>query len=143
MKKGSFLINASRGSVVNIEDLADSLESNRIGGAAVDVFPKEPKSNNEPFVSRLRKYPNVILTPHIGGSTVEAQSSIALEVSEKLVKYSDVGSTIGATNFVEISLAPNYNKQRYLHIQVWKMNKVPQGGLPSDVLCHSRLFLRD
>jgi D-3-phosphoglycerate dehydrogenase / 2-oxoglutarate reductase len=127
MKKGSFLINASRGSVVNIEDLADALESNKIGGAAVDVFPKEPKSNNEPFVSRLRKYPNVILTPHIGGSTVEAQSSIALEVSEKLVKYSDVGSTIGATNFVEISLAPNFNKQRYLHIHENKpgvLNKI-------------------
>ena len=146
MKKGSFLINASRGSVVNIEDLADSLESNRIGGAAVDVFPKEPKSNNEPFVSRLRKYPNVILTPHIGGSTVEAQSSIALEVSEKLVKYSDVGSTIGATNFVEISLAPNYNKQRYLHIHENKpgmLNKITRVFLSGKINIASQYLQTD
>ncbi len=127
LKKGSFLINASRGSVVNIEDLADVLESNQLAGAAIDVFPKEPGSNKEPFVSQLQKYPNVLLTPHIGGSTVEAQSSIALEVSEKLVKYSDVGSTIGATNFVEVSLAPNFDKQRYLHIHENKpgmLNKI-------------------
>ncbi len=116
MRKGACLINASRGSVVNIDDLAEELESKHISGAAVDVFPKEPRSNKEEFESPLQKFPNVILTPHIGGSTVEAQASIALEVSEKLVKYSDVGSTIGATNFVELSLAPNYNNQRYLHI---------------------------
>ena len=116
MVKGSSLINASRGTVVNIRELSDSLESGHIAGAAVDVFPKEPASNKETFISPLQKFPNVILTPHIGGSTVEAQSSIALEVSEKLVKYSDVGSTIGATNFVEVSLAPNFDKQRYLHI---------------------------
>jgi len=127
MKIDSYLINASRGSVVNIEDLAEALESKRIAGAAVDVFPKEPGSNKEPFISLLQKYPNVLLTPHIGGSTVEAQSSIALEVSEKLVKYSDVGSTIGATNFVEVSLAPNFDKQRYLHIHENKpgmLNKI-------------------
>lgn len=129
MKRGSYLINASRGSVVDIGALADALESGHIAGAAVDVFPKEPASNKEPFISPLQKFPNVILTPHIGGSTVEAQSSIALEVSEKLVKYSDVGSTIGATNFVEISLAPNFNKQRYLHIHENKpgmLNKISQ-----------------
>ncbi len=127
LKKGSFLINASRGSVVDIEALADALESNQIAGAAIDVFPKEPGSTKEPFVSQLQKYPNVLLTPHIGGSTVEAQSSIALEVSEKLVKYSDVGSTIGATNFIEVSLAPNFGKQRYLHIHENKpgmLNKI-------------------
>lgn len=127
LKKGSFLINASRGSVVNIEDLAGALESNQIAGAAIDVFPKEPGSTKEPFVSKLQKYPSVILTPHIGGSTVEAQSNIALEVSEKLVKYSDVGSTVGATNFVEVSLAPNFDKQRYLHIHENKpgmLNKI-------------------
>ncbi len=127
MKKGAYLINASRGSVVDIDALAGFLESGDIAGAAIDVYPKEPGSNKEPFVSSLQKFPNVILTPHIGGSTVEAQSSIALEVSEKLVKYSDVGATIGATNFVEISLTPNYNKQRYLHIHQNKpgmLNKI-------------------
>ncbi len=127
MKKGAYLINASRGSVVDINALASLLETGTIAGAAIDVYPKEPGSNKESFVSPLQKFPNVILTPHIGGSTVEAQSSIALEVSEKLVKYSDVGSTIGATNFVEISLAPNYNRQRYLHIHENKpgiLNKI-------------------
>jgi D-3-phosphoglycerate dehydrogenase len=116
MKKGSHLINASRGSVVVIEDLAKSLEEKHIAGAAIDVYPDEPKSNMDPFVNILQKFNNVILTPHIGGSTSEAQANIALEVSEKLVRYCDVGTTIGATNFVEVSLTPNFDKQRYLHI---------------------------
>ena len=127
MKRGAYLINASRGSVVDINALAAVLESGHIAGAAIDVFPKEPASNKDQFISPLQKFPNVILTPHIGGSTVEAQSSIALEVSEKLVRYSDVGSTIGATNFVEISLAPNFNKRRFLHIHENKpgmLNKI-------------------
>ena len=116
MKKGSYLINLSRGSVVNIEDLATALEEKHLNGAAIDVYPDEPASNNDSFICALQKYQNVILTPHIGGSTSEAQANIALEVSEKLVKYCDVGSTIGATNFVELALVPNINKQRYLHI---------------------------
>jgi len=116
MKPGSFLINAARGTVVNIDDLAEALESKQIGGAALDVFPVEPNSNKDPFNSPLQKFKNVILTPHIGGSTSEAQANIALEVSEKLIKYCDIGTTIGATNFVEISLAPNIDRQRYLHI---------------------------
>jgi D-3-phosphoglycerate dehydrogenase len=116
MKKGSYLINAARGTVVNIDDLTDALENQHLAGAAIDVFPEEPNSNKDPFVSPLQKFQNVILTPHIGGSTSEAQANIALEVSEKLVKYCDVGSTIGATNFVEVSLSPNYDRQRYLHI---------------------------
>lgn len=116
MKKGSYLINTSRGSVVNLNDLAEALESKHLNGAAIDVFPEEPASNNDSFTCVLQKFQNVILTPHIGGSTVEAQENIALEVSEKLVKYCDIGSTIGATNFVEISLTPNVDKQRYLHI---------------------------
>ena len=127
MKKGSFLINAARGSVVVIDDLAKALESNHIAGAAIDVFPDEPNSAKDVFVNVLQKFNNVILTPHIGGSTSEAQANIALEVSEKLVKYCDVGTTIGATNFVEVSLAPNLNKQRYLHIhknQPGVLNKI-------------------
>lgn len=127
MKKGSYLINTSRGSVVNLNDLAEAIENKHLNGAAIDVYPEEPVSNGDGFSCVLQKYPNVILTPHIGGSTVEAQENIALEVSEKLVKYCDIGSTIGATNFVEISLAPNVDKQRYLHIhhnQPGVMNKI-------------------
>ncbi|MGK9369236.1 phosphoglycerate dehydrogenase [Melioribacter sp. Ez-97] len=127
MKKGSYLINSSRGTVVNLNDLAEFIESGHIAGAAIDVFPEEPASNKEKFVSVLQKFNNVILTPHIGGSTCEAQANIGLEVSEKLVQYCDVGSTIGATNFVQISLTPNVNRQRYLHIHHNKpgvMNKI-------------------
>ncbi|NWF88482.1 MAG: phosphoglycerate dehydrogenase [Ignavibacteriaceae bacterium] len=127
MKKGSFLINASRGSVVVIDDLVKALEEKHLAGAAIDVFPEEPISTKDEFRSALQKFNNVILTPHIGGSTSEAQANIALEVSEKLVKYCDVGTTIGATNFVEVSLAPNIDKQRYLHIhknQPGVLNKI-------------------
>jgi D-3-phosphoglycerate dehydrogenase len=127
MKKGSFLINAARGSIVVIDDLKIALEENHIAGAAIDVFPDEPNSTKDAFVNVLQKFHNVILTPHIGGSTSEAQANIALEVSEKLVKYCDVGTTIGATNFVEVSLAPNLDKQRYLHIhknQPGVLNKI-------------------
>ncbi|KAF0152157.1 MAG: D-3-phosphoglycerate dehydrogenase [Ignavibacteria bacterium] len=127
MKKGSYLINAARGAVINVDDLAAALERKHLAGAAVDVFPEEPNSNNDPFISPLQKFQNVILTPHIGGSTSEAQANIALEVSEKLIKYCDIGSTIGATNFVEISLTPNVDRQRYLHIhknQPGVLNKI-------------------
>lgn len=127
MKKGSYLINAARGSVVNIDDLTEALESNHLAGAAVDVFPEEPNSNKDPFNSPLQKFSNVILTPHIGGSTSEAQANIAVEVSEKLVRYCDIGSTIGATNFVEVSLTQNVDRQRYLHIhknQPGVLNKI-------------------
>lgn len=127
MKKGSYLINSSRGTVVNLNDLAKALEEKHILGGAIDVYPEEPTSNKEPFKNVLQKYENVILTPHIGGSTLEAQANIALEVSEKLVKYCDIGSTIGATNFVQISLSSNYDKQRYLHIhknQPGVLNKI-------------------
>lgn len=116
MRWGTCLVNASRGSVVNIHALASALESGRLLGAALDVFPDEPASNNDPFVSDLQKYDNVILSPHVGGSTVEAQQNIGTEVAEKLVNYSDTGSTIGSTNFVQLSLQPNNNAQRFLHI---------------------------
>lgn len=116
MKKGSCLVNASRGSVVNVQALASALKSEHILGAALDVFPDEPASNNDPFISELQQFDNVILSPHVGGSTVEAQENIGTEVAEKLVKYSDTGATIGATNFVQVSLQPNQNAQRFLHI---------------------------
>jgi D-3-phosphoglycerate dehydrogenase len=116
MKKGSCLVNASRGSVVNVQALANALKSEHILGAALDVFPDEPASNNDPFISELQQFDNVILSPHVGGSTVEAQENIGTEVAEKLVKYSDTGATIGATNFVQVSLQPNQNAQRFLHI---------------------------
>lgn len=116
MPQGSCLINASRGSVVNISALVDALKSGRLLGAAVDVFPHEPASNTDTFISELQQFDNVILSPHVGGSTIEAQENIGTEVAEKLVKYSDTGTTIGATNFVQISLQPNNNAQRFLHI---------------------------
>ncbi|HZM13011.1 MAG TPA: NAD(P)-dependent oxidoreductase, partial [Bacteroidales bacterium] len=116
MRKGSCLINASRGSVVNIPDLVSALEGEHILGAALDVFPDEPASSGDTFVSDLRNFENVILSPHVGGSTTEAQENIGTEVAEKLVRYSDTGDTIGATNFVQISLQPNFKAQRFLHI---------------------------
>ncbi len=117
MKPGSYLINASRGSVVDIEALAEGLKSGHLLGAAIDVFPKEPAANDEEFVSPLRGLDNVILTPHIGGSTQEAQANIGLEVAEKLIKYSDNGSTVGAVNFVEVSLpVKTRDTRRFLHI---------------------------
>lgn len=116
MKKGACLINASRGDVMNYKAAADGLRSGHLAGVAADVFPVEPASTNEPFINDLQEFNNVILTPHIGGSTLEAQANIGMEVAEKLVKYSDTGSTIGAVNFVEISLQPNASKQRFLHI---------------------------
>ena len=116
MRPGSFLINASRGQVVDIEALANSLESGHIAGAAIDVFPVEPGSNQETFESRLRGMDNVLLTPHIGGSTVEAQENIAIEVAGKLVKYSDNGTTRSAVNFPQVSLPDHEGASRILHI---------------------------
>jgi len=116
MRKNSLLINASRGTVVDYNALAEALKSGWLAGAAADVFPTEPASNDEPFVSVLQQFDNVILTPHIGGSTSEAQENIGFEVTEKLIKYSDIGSTVGAVNFPQVSLHPNRDKQRFLHI---------------------------
>ncbi|HBN13896.1 phosphoglycerate dehydrogenase [Pseudohongiella sp. SYSU M77423] len=116
MKKGSILINASRGTVVDIDALHDALESGHLAGAAIDVFPVEPRSNEEEFVSPLRKFDNCILTPHIGGSTMEAQENIGLEVSEKLIRYSDNGSTQTSVNFPEVALPSHPDMHRLLHI---------------------------
>jgi D-3-phosphoglycerate dehydrogenase len=116
MKPGSHLINASRGTVVDGEALAEALKSGHLGGAAVDVFQQEPRSASETFESPLRGIPNVILTPHVGGSTIEAQESIAVDVATKLVSYSDSGSTIGAVNFPQLNLPANENCHRVLHV---------------------------
>jgi len=113
---GSHLINASRGKVVEIPALVSALERGHIAGAAIDVFPAEPASADEEFVSELREFDNVLMTPHIGGSTFEAQQNIALDVSTKLVHYSDNGSTSGAVNFPEVNLPDHATARRIMHI---------------------------
>jgi D-3-phosphoglycerate dehydrogenase / 2-oxoglutarate reductase len=116
MKPGAMFVNASRGTVVDIDAAADALESGQLGGAAFDVFPVEPEGNDQEFLSPLRRFENVILTPHIAGSTVEAQANIGIEVSEKLVRYSDNGSTLSAVNFPEVALPAHPDSHRLLHI---------------------------
>lgn len=116
MKPGSVLINASRGTVVKINALADALKSEHLAGAAIDVFPVEPKGNDEQFESPLRGIDSCILTPHIGGSTEEAQENIGIEVAGKLVRYSDNGSTLSAVNFPEVALPAHEGSRRLLHI---------------------------
>ena len=116
MKPGAILINASRGTVVEIEPLAQALRDKKLLGAAVDVFPVEPRSNKDEFQSPLRGLDNVIITPHVGGSTQEAQANIGLEVAEKLVKYSDNGTSTTSVNFPEVALPAHPGKHRILHI---------------------------
>jgi D-3-phosphoglycerate dehydrogenase len=116
MKAGAILINASRGTVVDIEALTDNLTNKKLAGAAIDVFPVEPESNEQVFSSPLRGFDNVILTPHVGGSTLEAQENIGVEVAEKLARYSDTGTTLSAVNFPEVSLPRTPGKHRLLHI---------------------------
>jgi len=118
MKKGAHLINAARGTVVDVEALAEALETQHLAGAAIDVFPIEPKGNDEEFLSPLRKFDNVLLTPHIGGSTIEAQANIGTEVADKLIRYSNNGSTVTAVNFPEVTLPEHggTGKSRLLHI---------------------------
>ncbi|EJC1208977.1 phosphoglycerate dehydrogenase [Vibrio parahaemolyticus] len=117
MKPGAIFINAARGTVVDIPALCHSLEAGHLAGAAIDVFPVEPKTNADPFESPLQKFDNVILTPHVGGSTQEAQENIGVEVAGKLAKYSDNGSTLSSVNFPEVSL-PEHGREcsRLLHI---------------------------
>ncbi|MFA6228677.1 MAG: phosphoglycerate dehydrogenase [Rhodanobacter sp.] len=116
MRAGAMLINASRGTVVDIDALAAALRRGHLAGAAVDVFPAEPKGNDDAFVSPLIGMDNVILTPHIGGSTLEAQENIGIEVASKLIRYSDNGSTLSAVNFPEVTLPEHPNSRRLLHI---------------------------
>jgi D-3-phosphoglycerate dehydrogenase len=116
MKRGAHLINASRGTVVDIDALTAALESGHIAGAAIDVFPVEPQGNDSAFESPLTRFDNVILTPHIGGSTLEAQANIGREVADKLIRYSNNGSTTSAVNFPEVALPEHTGRSRLLHI---------------------------
>ncbi len=117
MKPGAYLINNSRGTVVDLDALAAALRAKKLAGAAIDVFPVEPSSNADRFVSPLQGLDNVILTPHVGGSTEEAQERIGAEVARKLVEYSDVGSTTGAVNFPQVQLSPRPAGTRFIQVQ--------------------------
>jgi len=116
MKPGACLLNASRGTVVQLDALADAIKSGHIGGAAVDVYPEEPEANGDGFASPLRGLPNVILTPHIGGSTEEAQEAIGREVSTALIKYINTGATTGAVNFPQVELPLAKDAHRILNV---------------------------
>ncbi|AFX99647.1 ACT domain protein [Candidatus Endolissoclinum faulkneri L2] len=117
MKQGAFLINNARGSLVDIDALVNALKDGHLSGAAVDVFPNEPKSNKDLFESQLRGIETAILTPHVGGSTEEAQECIGEEVARKFVEYSDVGSTTGAVNFPEVQLPKGTLVTRFIQVQ--------------------------
>ena len=116
MPAGSILINASRGTVVDIDALAAALERDALGGAGIDVFPVEPRSNEDEFLSPLRRFDNTFLTPHIGGSTIEAQENIGMEVAEKLARYSDNGTTTSSINLPAVALPEHSGSHRLLHI---------------------------
>jgi D-3-phosphoglycerate dehydrogenase len=121
MKQGALLLNASRGIVVDVEALSKAIKRGKIHGAAIDVFPKEPKSNDEPFVSPLQKLPNVILTPHIGAATTEAQKNIAQFVAERIIEYINRGNTYLSANLPNIQLPDQGTAHRMLHLH----NNVP------------------
>ncbi len=116
MPAGAVLLNASRGTVVDIDALSSKLQDGHIGGAGIDVFPQEPRSNDDEFISPLRAFDNTFLTPHIGGSTVEAQENIGMEVAEKLARYSDNGTTTSSVNFPEVALPEHAGSHRLLHV---------------------------
>jgi D-3-phosphoglycerate dehydrogenase len=116
MKKSSFLINASRGSVVDLSALKKALISQHLAGAAIDVFPQEPESNDHVFKNELQNIPNVVLTPHIGGSTEEAQKNIGIEVAVSLSKFINNGSTAGAVNFPAVELPVQHQSHRILNV---------------------------
>ena len=116
MKKGSFVLNLARGTIVDIDALVEGLKSGHLAGAALDVFPEEPASNKDPFVSPLQNIPNVILTPHIGGSTEEAQKNIGIEVASKLMKFVNNGSTSFSVNFPNMELPLLKENYRILNV---------------------------
>ena len=127
MKPGAFLLNLSRGTVVVIAALADALKRGHLAGAAVDVYPEEPESNSDAFTSELRGLDNVILTPHVGGSTEEAQAAIGIEVSASLIKFVNSGATTGSVNFPQIEMPTEPGKHRILNVH----RNVP--GVLSDI----------
>ncbi len=116
MKRGSFLINASRGTVVNLAALANAIQSGHLAGAAIDVFPEEPEGNSKDYTSELQGLNNVILTPHIGGATEEAQANIGTEVSASLIRFVNTGSTFGAFNFPSVDLPHGRDSHRILNV---------------------------
>jgi D-3-phosphoglycerate dehydrogenase len=116
MRRGSFLLNASRGSVVDIPALADAIRGGHLAGAAIDVYPREPESNSDGFSTELRGLSNVLLTPHIGGSTAEAQAAIGREVAVSLSRYLGLGTTTGAVNFPPVELQMQKGAHRILNV---------------------------
>jgi D-3-phosphoglycerate dehydrogenase len=116
MKQGAYLLNASRGTVVDIAALAEHIKSKHLGGAAIDVFPEEPETNIEDYSTPLQGLPNVIMTPHIGGATEEAQSNIGEEVPTTLIRFINAGSTLGAVNFPQVDVPPTDERHRILNI---------------------------
>ncbi len=116
IKPKAILLNLARGKVVDIEVLVDKLKSKKLHGAGIDVFPIEPKNNKKEFISQLRGLPNLILTPHIGGSTQEAQQNIGQFVPEKIIQYINTGNTFNSVNFPNVQLPEQKNKHRLLHI---------------------------
>jgi len=146
MRKGSYLLNASRGSVVDIPALAQALQSGHLGGAAIDVYPQEPESNDDPFRSELQGLKNVILTPHIGGSTSEAQESIGREVATALIRFVNTGSTTGAVNFPQIELPGQPKTHRILNVHrnvpgvLGEINSIVS-GLKANI--HSQMLVTD
>jgi D-3-phosphoglycerate dehydrogenase len=116
MKRGAHLINASRGTVVQIGALAAALREGAVGGAAIDVYPDEPEASSDAFASELRGLPNVLLTPHIGGSTEEAQESIGREVATALLKYTNAGTTTGAVSFPVVDVPQAKGTHRILNV---------------------------
>ncbi|PCH68978.1 MAG: phosphoglycerate dehydrogenase [Bacteroidetes bacterium] len=116
MKKGVIFLNLSRGSVVEIKSLAKHIKNKKVAGAAIDVYPEEPKSSNAEFDSGLRNLPNLILTPHVGGSTEESQKNIAEYVPQTMINYINRGNSYGSVNFPNIRLIPQVNAHRFLHI---------------------------
>ncbi|MDN3651865.1 phosphoglycerate dehydrogenase [Thalassotalea ponticola] len=146
MKQGVIFINASRGTVVDIDALANALTDNIVGGAAIDVFPVEPKTNDEEFISPLRGFDNVLLTPHIGGSTKEAQENIGREVASKIIKYSDNGSTLSAVNFPEVSLPAHTGSSRLFHIhknQPGVLNQITRAFAERDININAQYLQTD
>lgn len=134
MKKGSFLINNARGNVVDLDALAEALKDGHLLGAAIDVYPKEPKGPNDRLETPLQGIDNVILTPHIGGSTAEAQERIGVEVARKLVEYSDVGSTFGSVNFPGVQLPQSPRGTRFMHVH---------HNVPGMMMRLNEIFLRE
>jgi D-3-phosphoglycerate dehydrogenase len=116
MRAGAYLLNASRGTVVDIGALADAIKSGHLAGAAIDVFPEEPETNSDGFASPLQGLPNVVMTPHIGGSTAEAQEAIGREVGNALIKFVNAGVTTSAVNFPQVDSPPTPGKHRILNV---------------------------